>query len=73
LDRIVAGDGIAGVPAFLEEIRGSGYDEWYDLEIISDDGRFGADYEDSLWKLDPLEFAQLQIDGFLPCWQTSVG
>lgn len=68
-DRVVAGDGIAGVAEFIRTFRDNGYDGWYDLEVFSDDGRFGYDYEDSLWKLPAREFAQRQVDGFYRCWE----
>lgn len=67
-DRVVAGDGVAGVERFLRAFRDGGYGGWYDLEVFSDDGRFGYDYEDSLWKLPPAEFARRQVDGFYRCW-----
>lgn len=71
MDRVIAGDGIAGIPGLLRELVGAGFDGWYDLECISDDGRFGSPYEDSLWKLPPYEFASRQVDGFLRCWAES--
>ena len=52
----------------LRALRSAGYDGWYDMEVFSDDGRFGASYPDSLWKLTPDEFARRQVDGFLRCW-----
>jgi sugar phosphate isomerase/epimerase len=67
-DRLLAGDGVAGVASFLKICRESGYDGWYDLEVFSDDGRFGYAYEDSLWKLPPREYAQKQVDAFYRCW-----
>jgi sugar phosphate isomerase/epimerase len=68
LDRVAAGEGVADIPRFLRELRTAGYIGWYDLEVFSDDGRFGSEYEDSLWKLEPLEFGKRQMDGFLRCW-----
>lgn len=67
-DRLVAGDGAANVAGFLKVFRENGYNGWYDLEVFSDDGRFGYAYEDSLWKLPPREFAQKQVDAFYRCW-----
>ena len=34
-------------------VEAGGYTGWYDLEILSDNGLFGNDYPDSLWKLPP--------------------
>jgi len=67
-DRLIAGDGVAGVAGFLRAFRDGGYDGWYDMEVFSDDGRFGYAYPDSLWKLPPREYAQRQVDGFYRCW-----
>ena len=71
MDRVEAGAGIAGIPQLLRELRDAGYDGWFDLEIFSDDGRFGSPYEDSLWKLPPAEFAIRQMRAFRSCWQQS--
>lgn len=67
-DRVLAGQGVADVPRLLATLREGGFDGWYDLELFSDDGRFGYEYEDSLWKLPPGEFAQRQVDAFLDCY-----
>lgn len=71
MDRVPAGEGVADLPARLDLLREAGYDGWFDLEIFSDDGRFGSAYEDSLWKLDPLELGRRQLAGFLRCWEES--
>lgn len=71
MDRVVAGAGIAGIPRLLRELRTAGYDGWYDLEVFSDDGRFGSRYEDSLWALDPRDFAHRQVQGLRACWAAS--
>jgi sugar phosphate isomerase/epimerase len=68
MDRVVAGDGIAGIDLLVAELRNAGYQGWYELEIFSDDGRFGNEFPDSLWKLDPVDYAQRQLDGFMRCW-----
>ena len=57
------------LPALLGTLEAAGFDGWYDLEIFSDDGTFGADYPDSLWKLDPLEMLRRAKGGFLRAWQ----
>ncbi len=71
MDRVVAGDGLARIPAVLATLEELGYDGWYDLEVFSDDGRFGEDHPDSLWKLPPLEFARRQVEGFMDCYRAS--
>jgi sugar phosphate isomerase/epimerase len=50
-DRALPGEGRAGVPGILAALLESGYQGWYDLEIFSDDGRYGTAYPDSLWAL----------------------
>jgi len=72
-DRLIAGDGVADIPGLLRMLRESGYDGWYDMEVFSDDGRFGYAYEDSLWALGPTRFAERQVEGFRECWAKSGG
>lgn len=67
-DRVVAGDGIGHIDQLLGGLDALGYDGWYDMEVFSDDGRFGEEVPDSLWKLEPEEFARRQVDGFNRCW-----
>lgn len=69
MDRVVAGDGVAGIARLVAALRAAGYSGWWDLEIFSDDGRGGTDLPDSLWKLDPTDYARRQVDGFMTCWQ----
>ncbi len=57
-DRVLPGDGTADFPGILGALDDGGYDGWYDLEVISDDGTHGHDYPDSLWKLDPVELVR---------------
>lgn len=71
LDRVPAGKGISDVSRTLAMLRSGGYSGWYDLEVFSDDGRYGSSYPDSYWKLDPLRFARIQVDGFHECWRAS--
>ncbi len=68
-DRALPGEGAMDLPALLGALEAAGFDGWYDLEIFSDDGTFGADYPDSLWKLDPLEMLRRAKGGFLRAWQ----
>jgi sugar phosphate isomerase/epimerase len=48
-DRVMPGDGIAGLPAILGTLEDAGWDGFYDLELFSDDGTFGTALPDSLW------------------------
>jgi sugar phosphate isomerase/epimerase len=48
-DRVLPGDGTAGLPAILGALEQSGWGGFYDLEIFSDNGTFGNAWPDSLW------------------------
>jgi sugar phosphate isomerase/epimerase len=67
-DRVLPGDGVIDLPALFGALDAGGYDGWYDMEIFSDDGSFGDDYSDSLWKLPPVEVVRRGRAGFLRAW-----
>jgi sugar phosphate isomerase/epimerase len=67
-DRVLPGDGIAGVRSIFAALEDGGYDGWYELEVISDDGRHEDDFADSLWKRDPLELAREARERFAQEW-----
>ena len=58
---------------YLQEILGAlergGYQGWYDLEVLSDNGTFDIDYPDSLWKLPPEELVRRGRDSFMRVWK----
>jgi sugar phosphate isomerase/epimerase len=57
-DRGLPGEGSqAAVRALLE----AGYDGWFDVEVMSDDGTFGEAFPDSLWALPTEEIAQRAV------------
>jgi sugar phosphate isomerase/epimerase len=62
------GDGVIDLPALFGALEAGGYDGWYDLEIFSDNGTFGDDYEDSIWKQDPVEVVRRGREGFERAW-----
>ena len=67
-DRALPGDGAADVPAVLHALDAAGWDGLYDIEIFSDDGTFGSEYDDSLWAL-PAEEALARVRAaFERCW-----
>jgi sugar phosphate isomerase/epimerase len=68
-DRVLPGDGIAGVPAILDALERAGWEGCYDLEIFSDNGAFGTAYPDSLWDVDVAELVCRAQDSFTRCWQ----
>jgi sugar phosphate isomerase/epimerase len=57
-DRVLPGDGVIDLGPVLDAVERTGWRGWYDLEAFSDDGTFGNAFEDSLWRLPPLEVAQ---------------
>jgi sugar phosphate isomerase/epimerase len=57
-DRVLPGDGVIDLAPVLDAVERTGWSGCYDLEVFSDDGTFGNDFEDSLWRLPPRELAQ---------------
>ncbi|WP_459985326.1 sugar phosphate isomerase/epimerase family protein [Nocardioides sp. AN3] len=68
-DRRIPGEGIIDLPAIFGALQRGGYDGWYELEIFSDDGRWGNDFPDSLWKLQPSELLERSREAFDQLWQ----
>jgi sugar phosphate isomerase/epimerase len=56
-DRALPGEGVIDLAGILGALEASGWQGFYELEVFSDDGTFGNDYEDSLWKLSASEVA----------------
>jgi sugar phosphate isomerase/epimerase len=67
-DRVLPGDGVAGVPAILGALDRAGWGGFYDIEVFSDNGSFGAAYPDSLWDVDGRELVERGRRHFLECW-----
>jgi sugar phosphate isomerase/epimerase len=72
-DRVLPGDGIADLPGIFAALREGGFDGWYDLEVFSDDGRWGLDFPDSVWKLPWEEQARRGYEGLMQAWAASFG
>jgi sugar phosphate isomerase/epimerase len=68
-DRVLPGDGTADVPGILGAADDGGFSGWYELEILSDDGRNGDAFPDSLWALDPFELVRDGREKFLAQWR----
>lgn len=62
-DRLVPGDGIIDLPGIFGALERGGFDGWYDFEVFSDDGRWGTDLPDSLWKLPAEELVERGLTG----------
>ena len=67
-DRVFPGDGTLDLQEMLGTFERGGYQGWYDLEVLSDNGTFGTDYPDSLWKLPPQELVSRGRDSFMRVW-----
>jgi sugar phosphate isomerase/epimerase len=68
-DRALPGEGIMDLPALFGALDAAGVMRWVDLEIFSDDGSFtDMDFEDSLWKQDPVEVVKRGLAGFGTAW-----
>jgi sugar phosphate isomerase/epimerase len=57
-DRALPGAGSGPAVRALVE---AGYDGWFDVEVMSDDGTFGETFPDSLWALPPEEIARRAV------------
>jgi sugar phosphate isomerase/epimerase len=67
-DRVLPGDGVADLPALLATLERAGWDGFYDLEIFSDNGRFGNAWPGSLWDVPEEELARRGKDAFERAW-----
>lgn len=67
-DRVLPGDGVAGVPAILGALERAGWTGFYDIEIFSDNGAFGSAYPDSLWDAEAPEVVGRGREQLLACW-----
>jgi len=68
-DRVLPGDGLAGVPAILGALERAGWGGFYDIEVFSDNGSFGTAYPDSLWDADPADVVSRGRRQLVACWQ----
>src|SRR3989442_1222591 len=68
--RELSGDGVADLPGIFGALNDGGFDGWFELEVLSDDGTFGEDYPDSLWKLDPVELIRTGREQFMRAWES---
>jgi sugar phosphate isomerase/epimerase len=67
-DRLLPGDGDFDLPAFFGALDAGGFKGWYDLEVFSDDGRWGNAYPESLYKLKTVDAAKRGLAGFRRAW-----
>jgi sugar phosphate isomerase/epimerase len=67
-DRALSGQGIGDLPRILRALDAAGWDGLYDIEIFSDDGTFGAEYQDSFWAAPATETLARARAAFELCW-----
>jgi sugar phosphate isomerase/epimerase len=70
-DRVLPGDGIADTLGIFRALQEGGFDGWMELEVFSDDGTFGNDFPDSLWKWDPVELVRTGRDKAFRLWESA--
>ena len=58
-DRDLPGEGSR---AAVRSLVAAGYDGWFDVEVMSDDGTFGAAFPDSLWALPTEQIARRAVE-----------
>ena len=71
-DRVLPGDGVAGLPAILGALERAGWNGYYDLEIFSDNGTFGNAWPDSLWELPTEQLARTGCETFERTWEARI-
>ena len=52
----------------LRALEAAGYNGWYDLEVLSDNGMFGNNYPDSLWQVPPVQLVSRARAAFERLW-----
>jgi sugar phosphate isomerase/epimerase len=71
-DRVLPGDGVAGIPHILGALDRAGWNGYYDLEIFSDNGTFGNAWPDSLWDVPGEELARRGKEAFERAWEARI-
>lgn len=71
MDRTLPGRGDIDMRAVVRALRATSFDGWYEIEIFSDDGTFGSDYPDSLWKMEPTRLVQEARRSFDELWDAT--
>ena len=63
-DRELPGRGRGVAPGIMATLLDAGYKGWWELEVLSDDGRFGTVLPDSYWVMAPKDFLSQAKDAF---------
>jgi sugar phosphate isomerase/epimerase len=67
-DRAIPGEGTTELPYMLQVFEDIGWDGWYDIEIVSDNGFFREPLPESLWEIPPTELASRAVTGLQAAW-----
>jgi sugar phosphate isomerase/epimerase len=67
-DRVLPGEGRDVCTPIVATLTYAGFTGWYDFEVFSDDGRWGNDFPDSLWKMPHAEFLRRGRAAFDRCF-----
>lgn len=67
-DRELPGLGRNVAPALIAALLEGGYDGWWELEVLSDDGRLGVELPDSYWRHPAAELLARARSQFQRCW-----
>lgn len=68
VDRLIPGDGVIDLSALIGALEEGGFTGSYDVEIFSDDGRWGTSVPGSVWAMPPDEVYRRVVAGFLQVW-----
>jgi sugar phosphate isomerase/epimerase len=71
-DRAFPGTGTLPLTEMIRAAYQAGYGGWYEMEIFSDDGTFGHDYPDSLWRQPPVEVLVRGRDSFRDVYRSAL-
>ena len=64
VDRLPPGEGCIDIAAIVRAIEATGYQGWYDIEVVSDNGLIGQGaYPDSAWNRPVIELATTCVRG----------
>ncbi|MFM9969342.1 MAG: sugar phosphate isomerase/epimerase family protein [Burkholderiales bacterium] len=67
-DRVFPGEGRNICTPIVATLIDAGFKGWYDFEVFSDDGRWGNDFPESLWKMSHAKFLDHGQRAFAKCY-----
>lgn len=71
-DRVLMGEGVAPVVQFLRAFQQLEFKGLWEIEILSDNGRFGTSYPDSLWDVPSHLLLPRAQTAFQRCWEAAL-